>query len=111
MSDLECLLAYAKQCHEAKDATYILDIVQDIKQLDFFYQQGNQCAIIQFIQKVVDKHKTEADEHDKGQSPAQDIHQLYHSCRNFLVELGKDKSEKKVKEKLTEEALKHLGGN
>ena len=41
MSDVEYLLAYAKQCHEAKDAADILDIAQDIGQLDNLYQQGN----------------------------------------------------------------------
>lgn len=111
MSDLEYLLAYAKQCHEAKDAADILDIVQDIEQLDYFYQQGNQAAIIQLVQEVIKNHQAEADEHDKGQPPAQDIHQLYRSCRGFLVGLGKDKIEKKAREKLAEEALKHLGGN
>ena len=111
MSDLEYLLECAKQCHKAKDAADILDIAQDIGQLDHFYQQGNQIAIMQLVQIVVNKHKTEADEHDKGQRPAQDIHQLYHSCRSFLMGLGRDKVEKKVRGKIAEEALKHLGGN
>lgn len=111
MSDLEYLLSYVKQCYETKDAADIWEIAQAIKQLDYYYQQGNQVAIIQLVQKVVKDHKAEADEHDKGQPPAQDIHQLYHACRGFLVGLGKDKVEKKVKEKFTEEALKHLGGN
>lgn len=66
MSDLEYLLECAKQCHEAKDVADILDIAQDIGQLDNFYQQGNPNTIIQFIQKVVAKHQTEADEHDKA---------------------------------------------
>ena len=111
MSDVEYLLAYAKQCHEAKDAADILDIARDIQQLDYFYQQGNQAAIIQLVQKIVKDHQAEANEHNKGQPPAQDIHQLYHSCRSFLVGLGMDKIKKKAAEKLTEETLKHLGGN
>ena len=111
MWDLEYLLEYTKQCHEAKDATEILNIVQDIEKLDYFYQQGNQMAIIELVQKVIKDHKTEVDEHDKGRLPAQDIHHLYHSCRGFLVGLGRDKIEKKAKEKFMEEALKHLGGN
>ena len=111
MSDLEYLLECAKQCHEAKDAADILDIAQDIRQLDCFYQQGNQAAIMQFVQIVVKKHQKEADEHDKGQRPAQDVHQLYHSCRNFLIGLGRDKAEKKIRGKIAEEALKHLGGS
>lgn len=110
MSDVEYLLACAKQCHEAKDTSDIWDIAQDIGQLDNIYQQGNPNAVIHFIQNVIAKHQTEADEHDKGRTPAQDIHQLYYSCRNFLVELGREKIEKKAREKLTEEALKHLGG-
>ena len=111
MSDVEYLLACAKQCHEAKDTADIWDIAQDIGQLDNIYQQGNPNAVIHFIQNVIAKHQTEADEHDKGRTPAQDIHQLYYSCRNFLVGLGRDKVEKKVRGKIAEEALKHLGGN
>lgn len=111
MTDLEYLLGLAKQCQNAKDAADILDIVRDIDQLDLFYQRRDQNAIIQLVQKVIDKHRSKVAEHDKGHAPAQDIHQLYHSCRNFLVKLGRDKMEKKVKEKLTEETLKHLGGN
>ena len=110
MSDIEYLLECAKQCHEAKDTADIWDIAQDIGQLDNIYQQGNPNAVIHFIQNVIAKHQTEADEHDKGRTPAQDIHQLYYSCRNFLVGLGREKIEKKAREKLTEEALKHLGG-
>lgn len=100
MSDIEYLLACAKQCHEAKDTADIWDIAQDIGQLDNIYQQGNPNAVIHFIQNVIAKHQTEADEHDKGRTPAQDIHQLYYSCRNFLVGLGRDKVEKKVRGKL-----------
>lgn len=111
MSDLEYLLECAKQCHEAKDAAEILEIVQDINQLDYLYQLGNEGTIRQFIQQVVDKHKKEADEHDKGRPQAQNIHQLYRSCRSFLMGLGRDKVEKKVRGKIAEEALKHLGGN
>ena len=111
MSDIEYLLECAKQFHEASDVAEILDIAQDIGQLDNIYQQGNPNAVIHFIQKVVAKHQTEADEHDKGRASAQDIHQLYYSCRNFLVGLGREKIEKKAREKLAEEALKHLGGN
>lgn len=110
MSDLEYLSECARQYHEAKDAAEILDIAQDIGQLDNLYQQGNPNTVMHFIQKVVAKHQTEADEHDRGRTPAQDIHQLYYSCRNFLVGLGRDKIEKKAKEKLAEEALRHLGG-
>ena len=77
----------------------------------YYYQLGNEIAIRQFVGRVVDKHQKEADEHDKGLPPAQDIHQLYRSCRGFLMGLGRDKIEKKGKEKIAEEALKHLGGN
>ncbi len=111
MTDLEYLLEFAKQCHDVKDAADILNIVQDINQLDLFYQRRDQNAIIQLVQKVVDKHQSEVAEHDKGHAPAQDIHQLYHSCRSFLFGLGRDKIEKKVAEKSTEAALKQLGGN
>ena len=111
MTDIEYLLEYLKQCHEAKDIAEMEDIICDIKQLDYLYQLGNQSTVIQFIQKVVAKHQTEADEHDKGRTPAQDIHQLYHSCRSFLIGLGRDKVEKKVQGKIAEEPLKHLGGN
>lgn len=111
MSDLEYLLEFVKQCHDVKDVADIMEIVQDIDQLDLFYQRGDQNAIIQLVQKVIDKHQSEVAEHDKGHAPAQDIYQLYHSCRGFLVGLGRDKIKKKAKEKLTEELLKHLGGN
>lgn len=111
MTDMEYLLGYLKQCHEAKDIEEMKDIICDIKQLDNFYQLGNESTIIQFIKDVVAKHQTEANEHDKGRMPAQDIHQLYYSCRNFLIGLGRDKIEKKVRGKITEEALKHLGGS
>ncbi len=109
MSDIEYLLECAKQCHDAKDAADILDIAQDIRQLDYLYQTGNWGAVSQLIQQIVNKHKAEADEHDKGQPLAQNIQQQARACYNFLVGLGKDKIEKKVKEKLTEETLKHLG--
>lgn len=108
--NLEYLKKYLETCHEAKDASDILDIVQDIEQLDTLYRQGNSEAIMQLVQSVIKKHQTEVDEHDKGQPPAQDIHQLYRSCRDFLVGLGGDKIEKKVRGKILEETLKHLGG-
>ena len=111
MSDLEYLFEYIKQCHDAKDIAEMKDIVCDLEQLEQFYQQGNQNAIVQLVQRVVAKHQSEADEHDKGQPPAQNIHQLVSACRHFLVELGREKIEKKAREKLAEEALKHLGGN
>ena len=111
MMDLENLLEYLKQPHEAKDIAEMEDIICDIRQLDYFYQQGNQDAIIQLVYIVVNKHKTEADEHDKGRPQAQDIHQLYRSCRGFLMGLGRDRVEKKVRGKIIEESLKHLGGN
>lgn len=107
MSDLECLLAYVKQCHEAKDAADILDIAQDIQQLDFFYQMKNQSAVIQLVQNVINKHRAEVDKHDKGRPQAQTFQQLYYSCRSFLVRLGEEKIEKKAKEKVTEELLEH----
>ena len=110
MMDLEILLEYIKQLHEAKDIAEMEDIVCDIRRLDFFYRQGDQDAIMQLVQIVVNKHKAEADEHDKGQPPAQDIHQLYRSCRGFLLGLGIDKIKEKAKGKFAEEALKHLGG-
>ena len=106
MSDIEYLLECAKQCREAKDAADILDIAQDLEALDALYQQGNPDMIKQFIQKIVAKHQTEADEHDKGRTPAQDIHQLYRSCRSFLIGLGRDKVEKKIRGKIAEEAWK-----
>lgn len=111
MTDLEYLLEFVKQCHDVKDAADIMDIIQDINQLDLFYQQGDQNAIIRLVQKVIDKHQSEVAEHDKGHAPAQDVYQLYHSCRSFLFGLGKDKIKKKVAEKSTEAALKQLGGN
>lgn len=46
MSDIEYLLGCVKQCHEAKDATDILDIVQDIEELDALYRQGNSVALV-----------------------------------------------------------------
>ena len=111
MSDLEYLLEYLKQCHDAQEAAELKDIVCDIQELDRLYQQQEWGAVNQLVQDVIAKHKTEADEHDKGRSPAQDIYQLYQSCRNFLVELGKEKIARKAAERLAEEALKHLGGN
>lgn len=71
MSDLEYLFEYIKQCHDAKDIAEMKDIVCDLEQLEQFYQQGNQNAIVQLVQRVVAKHQSEADEHDKGQPPAQ----------------------------------------
>lgn len=111
MSDIEYLLGCVKQYHEAKDATDILDIVQDIEELDALYRQGNSVALVQLVQAVIKKHQAEVEEHDKGQPPAQDIHQLYCSCRSFLMGLGRDEVEKKIRGKIAEEALKHLGGN
>ena len=111
MMDLEILLEYLKQLHEAKDIAEMEDIICDIRQLDYFYQQRKQDAIMQLVQIVINKHKAEADEHDKGQPPAQDIHQLYRSCRGFLLGLGIDKIKEKAKEKSAEEVLKRLGGN
>lgn len=111
MTDLEIFLDYAKQCHDAKDAAEIMDIIHDMQQLDFLYQQGNPYAVAQFVGTVVKKHQAEANEHDHGRPQAQDIYQLYLSCRGFLVGLGKDKIAKKAAEKLAEEALKRLGGN
>lgn len=100
MSDVEYLLECAKQCHEVKDAADILDIAQDVEQLDNIYQQGNPNAVIHFIQKVIAKHQTEANEHDKGRTPAQDIHQLYYSCRNFCWDWAEKKSRKKPEKNL-----------
>lgn len=111
MSDLEYLLESLKLYHDAQDAAEVMDIVCDIQELDRLYQQQEWGAVNQLVQDVISKHKTEADEHDKGRQPAQDIHQLASACRYFLVELGKEKIAKKAAEKLTEEALKHLGGN
>lgn len=108
---LEYLKQYLETCHEFKDATDILDIVQDIEELDTLYWQGNSAAIMQLVQTVIKKHQTEVEEHDKGQPPAQNVHELYCSCRSFLMGLGRDKVEKKVRGKIAEEALKHLGGN
>ena len=51
MSELEYLLAYAKQCHEAKDAADILDIAQDIQQLDFFYQKKTKETVAEELMK------------------------------------------------------------
>ena len=107
MSELEYLLAYAKQCHEAKDAADILDIAQDIQQLDFFYQKKNQSAVIQLVQNIINKHRAEVDKHDKGRPQAQTFQQLYYSCRSFLMGLGVEKIEKKTKETVAEELLKH----
>lgn len=111
MSDLEYLLESLKLFHDAQDAAELMDIVCDIQELDQLYQQQKWDAVNQFVQNVVTKHQTEADEHDKGRPQAQNIHELYSSCRGFLVGLGKDKIAKKAMEKLTEESLKHLGGN
>lgn len=111
MSDFEILLAWAKQFHDAKDIADVLDILRDIEQLDVCYQRGDQIAIAKFVNTVVSKHQAEANEHDKGRAPAQDIHQLYCSCRNFLVGLGMDRVKNKAIEKFTEEAQNHLGGN
>ena len=111
MMDLENLLEYLKLSHEAKDIAEMEDIICDIRQLDFFYHQGNQDAIMQLGQIVVNKHKIEADKHDEGQPPAQDIHQLYRSCRDFLLGLGIDKVTEKAKGNYAEETLKYLGGN
>lgn len=56
MSDLEYLFEYIKQCHDAKDIVEMKDIVCDLEQLEQFYQQGNQNAIVQLVQRVVAKH-------------------------------------------------------
>lgn len=111
MSDIEYLLECAKQCREAKDAMEILDIVQDIEELDALYRQGDSGAVVQLVQVVIKKHQAEVAEHDKGQPPAQDIHQLYRSCRSFLIGLSRDEVEKKIRGKFAEEALKYLRGN
>lgn len=111
MMDLENLLEYLKLPQDAKDIAEMEDIICDIRQLDYLYQLGNWSTVGQFIQQVIDKHKEEAIEHDKGRTPAQDIHQLYRSCRGFLLGLGIDKIKEKAKGELVEKALKHLGEN
>lgn len=111
MTDLEIFVDYAKRCHDAKDVAEIMDIISDMRQLDFLYQQGNPYTVAHFVRTVVEKHQAEANEHDQGRQPAQDIHQLAASCHHFLVELGKQKIAKKAGEKLADEILKLLGGN
>ena len=74
MSDLEYLFEYIKQCHDAKDIVEMKDIVCDLEQLEQFYQQGNQNAIVQLVQRVVAKHQSEKKSRKKPEKNLQKKH-------------------------------------
>ena len=111
MSDLDYLIEGLKLCHDAKDAAEVADIICDIQQLDFLWQQGNVFKLDSFVDSVIQKYPRKVAEHDKGLPQSQCTEQRAVSCRRFLMSLGMEKLEKKAVGKLGEEALKHLGGN
>ncbi len=107
MTDLD----YLKLGHEVKDAADMADITGYIRKLEFFVQQGNWYDVDQLISEILDKYKTEANQYNKGRRPAQTPQEAASACYQFLQSLRGEKVAKKAAERLTEEALKHLGGN
>ncbi len=107
MTDLD----YLKLNHEAKDAADVADITGDMDKLEFFARQGRWCDANQLIDEILVKYKTEANQYNQGRTPAQTSQERASACYNFLNALRGEKVAKKAAEKLTEEALKHLGGN
>lgn len=107
MSDLE----YMKLAHEVKDAKEIADIGRYINALEYLVQQGKWYDVDQLIGEILKKYKDEANQYNKGRTPAQTPQDAASACYQFLTKLRGEKVAKKATEKLTEEALKHLGGN
>lgn len=107
MSDLE----YLKLAHEVKDAKDIADIDRYINTLKYLVQQGRWYDVDQLIGEILDKYKTEVNQYNNGRTPAQTPQEAASACYQFLNTLRGEKVVKKAAEKLTEEALKHLGGN
>lgn len=103
MIDLE----YLKLGHEVKDATDMANITCYQKRLESLAQQGRWYDVNQLIDEISEKYKTEANQYNKGRTPAKTPQERASACYQFLTSLFSEKTAKK----LAEEAMKHLGGN
>ena len=107
MSEFE----YIKLAHEVKDAKDIADIGHYTDTLESLVQQGRWYDVEQLIGEILEKYKGEANQYNKGRTPAQTPQDAASACYQFLNKLRGEKVAKKVAEKLTEEAAKHTRGN
>ena len=103
-------LEFFKLGHEAKDAADMADIALYKKRLETFVQQERWYDVNQLIDEISEKYKAEANQYNKGRTPAKTPQERASACYQFLTALFSEKTAKKAAEKLTEEALKHLGG-
>ena len=106
MSEFE----YIKLAHEVKDAKDIADIGSYIDALESLAQQGRWYDVDQLIGEILKKYKEEANQYNKGRTPAQTPQDAASACYQFLTKLRGEKVAKKVAEKLAEETVKHTGG-
>ena len=104
-------LEFFKLGHEAKDTADMADITFYMEELEKIIQQGRWSDVDPIIDKIIGKYKTEVNQYNEGRTPARTPQERASSCYNFLAGLRSKKLARKGAEKLTEEALKHLGGN
>lgn len=107
MTELELF----KLGHEAKDVVDMADITFYMNELAKIVQHGKWSDVDPIIDKIIDKYKTEVNQYNEGRTPARTPQEKASSCYNFLAGLRSKKMARKGAEKLTEETLKHLGGN
>lgn len=97
--------------HEAKDVADMADITFYMNELEKIVQQGKWSDVDPIINKIIGKYENEVNQYNEGRTPARTPQEKASSCYNFLARLRSKKLARKGAEKLTEEALKHLGGN
>ena len=86
---------YVKLAHEVKDAKDIADIGHYIYALESLIQQGRWYDVDQLIGEILEKYKDEANQYNKGRTPAQTPQDAASACYQFLNKLRGEKMAKR----------------